>query len=189
MTFAAAALLFVPLQYGFEPGLKVTYDSEITFEGFIPIFGGNEGTVVVSMVVQVEGLEPEDGAPIRAANEITDFRVTFNDAVLPLDVTAVQDYFPRTTIALTPLGKIVKSDAPDIELPVRLPGLDVKRFPDITYVPIQFPEGGATIAKAWQFKKRFGESDVSYTCSLLSVTDGIAKISVQIVQEYERGAV
>ncbi|MCH8977939.1 MAG: hypothetical protein IH945_01690, partial [Armatimonadetes bacterium] len=51
--------------------------------------------------------------------------------------------------------------------------------------PIQFPEGGATIAKAWQFKKQFGESDVSYTCSLLSTTDGIAKISVQIVQEYE----
>ena len=33
-----------------------------------------------------------------------------------------------------------ESDAPNVKLPVRLPGLDVKRFPDITYVPIQFPD-------------------------------------------------
>ena len=185
MTVATLALLAIPLQYGFEPGVQVMYDSEITFEGFIPIFSGQEGVVVVSMLVAVDGLEPEEGAPLRAANEIKAFKVVFNGAVLPLDVTAVQDFFPRTTIGLTREGKIVKSDAPDVSLPVRLPGLDVKRFPDITYVPIQFPTDGATIGQEWSFKKTFGESDMLYSCRLMKVTDGIAKIAVQIEQEYE----
>ena len=186
MTFVAAALLVVPLQYGFEPGFQVKYDSEIQFEGFIPIFGGQEdASVVVSMVVNVEGLQPENGAPLRAASEIIGFKVMFGPAALPFDATDVQDYFPRTTIGLTPDGKIVKSDAPDVSFPVRLPGLDVKRFPDITYVPIQFPTDGATVGQEWSFKKPFGESDMLYSCRLMKVTDGIAKIAVQIEQEYE----
>ena len=66
-----------------------------------------------------------------------------------------------------------------------LPGLDIKRFPDITYVPIQFPTDGAAIGQEWSFKKTFGESDMLYSCRLMKVTDGIAKIAVQIEQEYE----
>ena len=186
MTFATLCLLLVPLQYSFEPGTKIQYDSTITFEGFIPILGGYEGTVVVKMGVDVDGLEPEDGAEIRAANEIVSFSMTFNGVPMNFfDLSMVTEVFPRTTIKLTRQGKIVASDAPDNQLPIRLPGLDVKRFPDITYVPIQFQEDGAKIGDEWQYKKPFGESDMHYTCRLIELKDGIAKVAVSIKQEYE----
>lgn len=185
MTLVAAALLLAPLQYAFDAGSKLNYDSKIEFEGFIPILGGNEGKVVVEMGVAVDGLKPTKDGTVCAANEITQFKVTFNEAVLPLDVTSVQSYFPRTTISLERNGKIVESNAPDIKLPVRLPGLDVKRFPDITYVPIQFPDKELVYGDTWTFKKKFGESDIDYTCTVGERKGDAVIIHVAIKQEYE----
>lgn len=185
MTALAIGLLLSPLQYTFEPGAKHVYESKITFEGFIPILGGNEGTVVVSLGVAVDGQKPKKSGQLSASNEIVAFSVTFNDAPLPLDVSSVQTYFPRTTISLTPYGKIVETDAPNIQLPVRLPGLDVKRFPDITYVPIQFPDKEPEVGESWTFKRSFGESDVNYDCKLIERTGDLSRITVAIKQEYE----
>jgi predicted HNH restriction endonuclease len=97
----------------------------------------------------------------------------------------VQTYFPRTTISLERNGKIVESDAPNIKLPVRLPGLDVKRFPDITYVPIQFPDREMKTGDTWMFKKKFGESDIDYTCTVGEKKEDAVIINVSIKQEYE----
>ena len=68
---------------------------------------------------------------------------------------------------------------------MRLPGLDVKRFPDITYVPIQFPERDIAIGDTWEFAKKFGESDVSYSCKLSEQKGDLSIINVTIKQEYE----
>lgn len=184
MTPLVLALLLAPYHYSFEPGARLNYQSKIVFDGFIPILGGNEGIVVVEMGVAVEGLEPKKPDLLRAANEITSFKVTFNDAPLPFDVNSVQPYFPRTTVGLTPAGKIQESDAPDVSLPVRLPGLDVKRFPDITYLPVQFPEKELAVGDSWAFTKKFGGSDIAYKCKLESIDGDAAKISVKIKQEY-----
>jgi hypothetical protein len=185
MTLIAATLLLAPLQYSFDAGSTLSYDSRIEFEGFIPILGGNEGKCVVEMSVSVAGLKPTKEGTVRAANEITKFKVAFNEAVLPLDVTSVQTYFPRTTISLERSGRIVESDAPNIKLPVRLPGLDVKRFPDITYVPIQFPDKELVNGDTWTFKREFGESEIGYTCTVGERKGSAVIINVAIRQEYE----
>lgn len=185
MTPVVAALLLAPLQYSFEPGSVLSYGSKVEFEGFIPILGGNEGTVVVEMVVDVAGLKPTKDATVRASSEIKKFKVAFNGAVLPLDEASVQSYFPKTTISLAPNGKILESDAPNVSLPVRLPGLHVKRFPDITYVPIQFPEGVVVDGEPWKFARTFGESDIQYTCKVKERKGDAAIIDVAIRQEYE----
>lgn len=185
MTALLLGLALAPIQYSFDPGTKLNYDSKITFEGFIPILGGNEGTVVVEMGVLVDGLKPTKEKTVRAANEITQFKVTFNGAVLPLDVTSVQTYFPRTTISLERTGKIVESDAPNILPPVRLPGLDVKRFPDITYVPLQFPEKELAVGDSWTFTRKFSDSEMSYTCKVGDRKGDAQIIEVSIRQEYE----
>jgi hypothetical protein len=185
MVSVAALLLIAPLQYGFEPGTRLAYDSIVQFEGFIPLLGGNEGKVVVAMGVAVDGLKPTKEDTVKAANEITQFKVTFNDAVLPLDVASVQSYFPRTTISLKRTGEIVESDAPNVKLPVRLPGLDVKRFPDITYVPVQFPEGEIKVGQSWSFKKKFGDGDIDYKCTVTEQRGDVVLLDVSIKQEYE----
>jgi hypothetical protein len=185
MTSLALGLLLAPLQYSFEPGTKLDYRSTIVFEGFIPILGGNEGTVVVEMGVTVEGLARTKPENARSANEITSFRVTFNDAPLPFDASSVQSYFPRTTINVAPSGKIVETDAPNVQLPVRLPGLHVRHFPDVTYVPIEFPKDGPKIGEPWGFTRKFGDSDVVYECWLVEQKGDVAKVAVKLSQEYE----
>ena len=185
MTSLVLGLLLAPLQYSFEPGMKLDYRSTIVFEGFIPILGGNEGTVVVEMGVTVEGLARTKPENARSANEITSFRVTFNDAPLPFDASSVQSYFPRTTISVAPSGKIVETDAPNVQLPVRLPGLHVRHFPDVTYVPIEFPKEGPKVGEPWKFTRKFGDSDVVYECRLVEQKGDVAKVAVKLSQEYE----
>ena len=150
MTGLAAALVLAPAAYKFDAGALHTYKVNVQFEGYLPVLGGNEGIVDVKMGVKVEGLKPE-GEALRAASELTAFELNFNEVPLPLTLENAVEYFPRTTIQATPLCKILKSDAPNIALPVRLPGLDVKRFPDITYMPLELPAGGLEAGNSWTF--------------------------------------
>ncbi len=170
--------------YKFTPDVKLSYSVNVDFNGYIPILGGQKGKVEVRMMVGVEGLTPELPNQ-RAASEIKAFQVVFNGAALPLGVDNVKDYFPRTTISLSAAGKVVKSDAPNIQLPIRLPGLDIKRFPDITYLPIEFPEADLVVGKSWTFKKAFGDSDVEYTCTPTRVDESEVQLDIIIFQQYE----
>ena len=185
MTSVLVGLLLAQLHYGFDQGVRLDYGSTVVFNGFIPVLGGYEGEVVVDMGLAVDGLDRTDPNEQRAANEITSFNIKFNGAKLPLETSDVQTYFPRTTISLLPDGKITKTDAPDIALPVRLPGLDVKRFPDITYVPVQFPTGDLAVGATWSYKKKFGDSEVDYDCTLKGLEGDKATIGVSISQDYE----
>ncbi|MCC6686095.1 MAG: hypothetical protein IT205_03785 [Fimbriimonadaceae bacterium] len=161
----------------------VNYDLRVVFTGMIPILGGNDGTAEVQLGVQVQGLAPKDGQS-RATSELTRAKIIFNGGALPLTLDNVKDYFPKTTVEYTPLGKITKSDAPDIELPVRLPGLDIKRFPDITYLPVEFPAEGPELGQSWKFEKSFAGSPVTYQCKLEKVDDATATVTLSVEQVY-----
>lgn len=178
-----ALLVVAPVAYGFAPETKLKYDVKVGFEGFIPVLGGQEGKVDVVMGVSVDGLAPE-GDHLRAASEIKKFKLSFNGAELPLTVDSVKEFFPKTTISLTKGGRIVKTDAPDLKLPVRLPGLDAKRFPDITYLPIEFPDGPLEPGQAWEFKKSFGDSDVVYKCTAAKVAEDVVEVEMTMNQSY-----
>lgn len=171
--------------YGIEPGVRLNYDVNVRFEGFIPILGGQEGKVEVKLKVPVSGLKPTTDGTLRASSEIADAQILFNDAPLPLSAENVREFFPKTTIDFTPAGRILKTDAPDRTLPVRLPGLDLKRFPDITYLPIEFPAEPPKVGQTWTFEKAFGDSRVVYRCTPSTLTDGVAILKLQIAQTYE----
>ncbi|MCW5936314.1 MAG: hypothetical protein KIT11_03285 [Fimbriimonadaceae bacterium] len=178
-----AAVALAPFAYSFGPNTKVDYDVNVQFEGFLPVLGGNEGVVDVKMGVKVTGAKAEPGM-LKAASEITSFDLTFNGSKLPLTLSNVTDYFPKTNVGLTPQGKILSNDAPDRKLPVRLPGLDVKRFPDITYIPLEFPTEGFEVGESWTFVRTFGDSPLTYTCTPVALTDNGAEIKVEVKQEY-----
>ena len=184
MTLLALGILLTPAEYRFEPKTDLTYDVKVSFDGFLSLLGGNEGKADVIMVVRVKGLAPEAGE-VRATNEISACEILFNGAKLPLTLDNVIDYFPKTTVSATAQGKITKNDAPNRNLPVRLPGLDVRRFPDITYLPIEFPADGISEGKSWTFSKVFGESELTYTCTPTAIRNDRALIGVKVRQEYE----
>jgi hypothetical protein len=172
------------IRYGFTPETRATYDVTVGFAGYLPIIGGKECKVDISMSVDVEGQAAGDDGLPRVASEITAFKMSLNKAPMPFTAKNIADFFPRTTISLTPEGKQVKTDAPDKKLPVRLPGLDVKRFPDITYLPLQFPPEGIEEGKIYRFKKPFGDADVEYEVTPTAITDDSVTLKVHLSQTY-----
>ncbi len=163
----------------------MAYTLKADFAGYIPVLGGQENAdVKVVMGFKVWGIEPEEGS-MRAVSDLTDVEIKFGGAPLPFDIDSVRPYFPKNTISLTPEGKILKNDAPDVSLPVRLPGLDVKRFPDITYLPIEFPAGGFEIGTPFEYKKAFGDSEVNYVVTAEKLEGGTLFLKVKMTQTYE----
>lgn len=177
------AFLALTGTYTFNPTTDLSYRVDVSFDGFLPVLGGNEGRADVGMDVKVLGRE-KDGELLQASNELTSFSMAFNGSKLPLTLENAVDYFPKTKVSLSASGKILKTDAPDRSLPVRLPGLDVKRFPDITYLPVEFPANPIEIGEEWQFKKNFGGNDLLYTCQINELKGSIMSIGVKVRQEY-----
>ncbi len=182
-TLVASAL--ISAQYKFDPGTKSRYDVEVVFDGFLPLLGGNTGKAEVVMGVEVQGKGPVEGGNLSASSSLSSFELKFNGGKLPLDLASAQVYFPTTTVSVTPTGKVVKTDAPDISLPVKLPGLDVKRFPEITYLPVELKEGDLKIGDKWTFTRLFGESPMNYTAELQAFNGSIATLKVSVDQSYE----
>lgn len=183
MSLLSLSVLVAQVAYGFGAGTSLTYDVNVKFDGFLPLFGGNEGIVDVAMTVGVNGQEPTDGA-LKATSEIQTFDLKFNEASLPVTLDNVTQFFPKTTVSLSPTGKILSNDAPDRKLPVRLPGLDVKRFPDITYIPIEFPGEETALGATWSFERDFGGAPLVYDCTLLSLNEETAEIAVKVRQDF-----
>lgn len=169
------------------PVTPITYRMKVDFAGYLPILGGQEDAEAnVDMQFKVAAKDGKDaeGNP-QASSELTSFEVKFGGAPLPFDVENAKSFFPKNTISFTVAGKILKNDAPDIALPVRLPGLDVKRIPDITYMPIEFPAGGIEVGKAFQYSKKFGDSEVAYTITPTKLDGSTLTLDVAMSQTYE----
>lgn len=182
MLLATLAAL-ATIGYSFPSDKALTYDVSVGFDGYIPVFGGQQGEVNVLLSYAVKG-EAEQEGKAAVSGDITAFEVIFNGAKMPFQLESVKQYFPRTTVLYAPNGSILKNDAPDLQLPVKLPGLDVKRFPDITYLPIEFPEAGIEQGTAWTYRKSFGDSTVTYTITPTSVNDERVEMDVSLDQEY-----
>jgi hypothetical protein len=181
-----AAITAVKLSYSFPIDVKRTYEVQTVFNGFIPLFGGRDGKVQVDLVVTAKGLNPATDGAAQVLSTLDDIHVALDGEPLTIVTLAMtKDYFPPTTISMSPYGATLKTDAPNLQLPVKLPGLDIKRFPDITYLPLQLPEAGAEIGKPYSFKRAFGDSDVNYTVMPTKVTDDTVEMDVALSQTYE----
>lgn len=179
------AIALAALAYALPVDRPLDYRLQVGLDGFIPILGGQEGAASVDLRVRVEGLKPDEKGMAGATSEIVEAVISFNGAPLPLGVEAVREYFPKTTVRFTPRGEIKATDAPDVKLPVRLPGLDVKRFPDISYLPVVFPETPIDVGGSWTVRKAFGDSDVTYVCTLSKDDGHLATLRMKIEQTYE----
>lgn len=180
LSFASAE----PVTYRL-PENPLQYQVQVEFDGFVPVLGGQEGVFDVKIGMVVKGLSPDEEKNPRAESDLTELEVRFNGAPLPFTVDNVRPFFPKNVLSHTPQGKIVKTDAPDVSLPIRLPGLDAKRFPDITYLPIEFPEGPLEPDKSFSFEKKFGDSKVSYTVTLKRQEGETLFLSLKLNQAYE----
>jgi hypothetical protein len=183
LSLISIALTLTPVVYRI-PDTPTPYALQVTFDGYIPILGGNEGKVDLSVGISVKAIAPESDGNQKAVTDVTDLKIIFNGATLPFGKDQVEKYFPNT-VTLTPQGKVVKNDAPNIDLPVQLPGLDVKRFPDITYLTVEFPAEGIELGKEWAYSRQFGPGNVDYTVRATSITDSSVEMDVTLKQRYD----
>jgi hypothetical protein len=158
------------LSYALLAGAKAKYQVNVSFDGYLPILGGRNATVEVAMTADVVGL-PTKGDALQAKSEVSAFEVKMNGAALPFTLANVQKFFPPTAIAFRPDGKVIETDAPDVEMPIRLPGLDAKRFPEISFLPLQLDPGTLELSREFTFDRSFGGSSVQYRLKPDTISD------------------
>ncbi len=177
------ALALATAEYKIEPAAKHAYVMDAEFNGFLPILGGNEGKAEIRMGIAVEG-ESRTENELKISSEISAFSIKFNGAPLPLGLDAVQDFFPKATVTLNRQGKVLANTAPNTPLPVRLPGLDPRRMPDITFVPLEFSSDEVKPGLTWKFERDFSGAPLAYSCRVESVEGDVAALSIAVKQEF-----
>lgn len=185
MLSALACVPMLQLAYSFPPDRKLVYDLFVELDGYLPVLGGETASASIRMALEVGGLPPDAEGHPRAYSDLREIKISFNGAELPFGLENVKAYFPKTTISHTRAGRVLKTDAPDAQLPVRLPGLDVKRFPEISYLPVELPEGSVEMGKSWAFKRAFSGADLHYSVTPRSLSERAAELDIRVEQRFD----
>lgn len=143
--------------YGFSPNQVERFKVKIELEGWIPLFGGKEGTSTVDMLVEARVKGVATDGTISVESEIVEMTASAFGAKLPLNSNNIGQFFPRAVVEFDPVGKVLKNSAPAIKMPVQLPGLDSQRLPEISYLPIQLGADGK-----YEFVRTFNGNKMTY---------------------------
>jgi hypothetical protein len=170
------------LRFSFGPSLKASYDVTVNLDGYLPILGGRQGKVKVEMSVGVAGRPLDENGNAQVLAQVDRFKLSLDGSVLPFGSKSIQSFFPPNLVSLLPTGQIVRTDAKALSMPVRLPGLDSRQLPAISFLPICFPPEGVEVGKSYTFVRRFGSSDATYEVTPLSLSDGSCSFSLVIHQ-------
>jgi len=169
------------LAYGIVAGSMQRFDVSVEFDGYVPILGGRESKAKVEFLVRVDGQEAPE-KKLQALSTIEKFRMSLDGAELPFTEKNIQGFFPPTTVVATRSGKVETTDAPKTKLPVRLPGLDSQKFPDITYLPLEFPAAEVKLNIPFTFEKAFNGSQALYTVTPTKILEERVEMVLKIAQ-------
>jgi len=178
------AIALARVGYGFDAGTKFGYDVEFAFDGFIPVLGGIEGQAKAKLGVEVVGLNPDKAAPCKASYDLKQFALYVGEDEFPYSIDKIKPFFPKSNVWFSELGKVVKTDAPKLEIPVRLPGIEPRRFADVSFLPVEFASSSIEPGQKWTYRKAFGDSSVNYDVEAVSVSDASIELRLGLKQEY-----
>lgn len=179
MLACLAAASFV---YSFPAGSKSVYDMQVTMDGYVPLLGRTQNNVEVKLAFEVAGTGSGSDGLLGVTYELTDMKASMGGTPLPFTIENVKAFFPKGTLSVARNGRVVKTDVPDIEMPVRLPGLDPRRIPEISFLPIEFLERDVDRDREWQFKRSLGGFEATYTVALTDSNEKEATFRVGLRQ-------
>lgn len=187
LTSFLITLLTVGFSYEF-PKESTHYDVTTVFDGYIPVFGGIEANVRVKFGLKVNGIEEEGLSVVEYSLLSTEIGI-FDDekneySILPLGLMNVKEYFPDSKVWFDAKGQIKRTTAPDVETPVRLPGLHTKHLADVTFLLIEFPEKQIEKGDTWKYKRKLGESEVVYEVTYIGKSEKGEEFSLTILEEF-----
>jgi hypothetical protein len=148
--------------YDFPKGSESKFNVKIQFDGFIPLFGGKIGKADVDMVVRALGVEPKQADMQSVDSEIVELKAVAFGSSLPLNKNNIGQFFPRAIATFDSSGDVKLNDAPEINMPVKLPGLDSKRLPEISYVPLTIDRQAAAGGTPFEFSRKFNGAVMKY---------------------------
>ncbi|HEY3781812.1 MAG TPA: hypothetical protein VGL56_12065 [Fimbriimonadaceae bacterium] len=178
-----AAVSLVQVAYTI-PSTPQPYTLDLKFDGFIGLFGliNAKAEVQANLVVKAE--QADSSGNVRASTNLDALKVILNGSIMPFTKDGVAQYFPNT-VTLSPQGKVLKSDSPDVNLPIHLPGLDIKRFPALTFLAIEFPKDGIQEGTAFSYTREFQAGPISYTVTPRSISTDTIKMDITLTQDYD----
>lgn len=188
LTSLLITLLAVGFSYEF-PKEPTHYDVTTVFDGHIPVFGGIEANVRVKFGMTVNGIEEETSLSVVEYSLLSTEIGIFDDekneySILPLGLMNVKEYFPDSKVWFDAKGQIKRTTAPDVETPVRLPGLHTKHLADVTFLLIEFPEKQIEKDDTWKYKRKLGESEVEYEVTYIGKSEKGEEFSLTILEEF-----
>jgi|GEM_PF-1134138 len=174
----------VVIRFALPPTLSATYQASVSFDGYVPVFGGQQAKVKIELTAGITGAPPDADGNAQVTSEVKEFTLALNDKLLPFSAKSVSGFFPKSTASVALNGHVLKTDAPAKPMPIRLFGLDSQRFPEITYLPVEFPEKGVEEGKSYEYRRRFNGSDVHYVATPTKINDDTVIIAIVLDQAY-----
>lgn len=166
-----------PLQYTFPTSGSESASVDITFEGDIPILGGQQGKAAASAVFNVDFASPVDGKA-KIIESLTQFKVNFNGFDLPLTLNDALKYFPKSSFLVGADGTYQGLTKTAITPPVRLPGLSVENVPRISFAPFQLPAGLAAVGDKADYDEPVPGGKQTVELTVASRTDDAVTLTV-----------
>ena len=169
--------------YDFPVGSEVKFNVKIEFDGFIPLFGGKVGKTDVDMVVRALGVESKKSDHQTVDSEITELKAVAFGSTLPLNKNNIGQFFPRAKAVIEPNGVVTENDAPDVNMPVKLLGLDSRRLPEISYVPLLINVNAADAGKPYEFTRSFNGAPMKYKVTPTVQNETAEAFDIEISQD------
>ena len=178
-----SCLTFDTATYDFPLGTETKFNVHVQFDGFIPLFGGKVGKADVNMVVRAVSI-PEKMAELQAVeSEITELKAVAFGTTLPLNKNNIGGFFPKATATFPLTGQVKFNGADHIDMPVKLPGLDSQRLPEISYLPLVLDQDALAALKPYSFTRTFNSVPMKYQVTPGAIEDGHEKFEIAIDQE------
>ncbi len=169
--------------YDFPVGSEVKFNVKIEFDGFIPLFGGKVGKTDVDMVVRALGVESKKSGLQTVDSEIIELKAVAFGSTLPLNKNNIGQFFPRAKAVIGSNGAVAENDAPEVMMPVKLPGLDSRRLPEISYVPLVINLDAASSGKPYEFTRSFNGAPMKYKVTPTVQNETTEAFDIEINQD------
>lgn len=168
------------------PSTPQAYDIRVDFDGYLPVLGGIEQKARLEFSIELQQKAAGKGFLRLGSFDLSVMDEQGTGYVrLPLSLDSAKEYFPDTNLDFTPLGKILKTDAPDLELPIKLPGLHTRHMPELTVFLLEFPEGGVRPDVPFAFVRNLGGSKVRYEVVHKGRGELGERFDLKVTQDYE----
>jgi hypothetical protein len=167
----------------------VVYSIRVNLAGALPLMSGDDKRAEVSMSFRTQA--SGSGAKRGIKFQLATFSLGLHDSgtnsfqPLPVDLGAAREYFPETTVESSALGELGNVTPKAKRSPFRLPGIDTESLPALTFLALQFPEGGIEQGKPWSYTRQLLGDKTNYTATYNGSEKAGERFDLKLIQEGE----